>query len=220
MQVQLQRQAATKKAKRTWPAACWKPNKAKQKLKWSRDEEGEGRGREWNYRAAARQTTRHKYQRVTPIFTRRRVHFLVAAKILKRCDVTDYKTFDTSAKAAKPRVASRWGRRGRQAGRQTDEQQPRQAGRPLATRRCSHESWPQSEPKSKPKPRVAVWMLLKNLTRSRLSDRAWAWALRASKLPRGSAAMWNEHSELDLQQCSARHKLIRWSCSRSVRFPQ
>lgn len=24
-----------------------------------------------------------------------------------------------------------------------------------------------------------------------------------------AAAMWNEHSELDLQQCSARHKLIR-----------
>lgn len=47
----------------------------------------------------------HKYQRVTPIFTRSRVHFLVlgamSAQILKRCDVTDYKTFDTSAKAAK-----------------------------------------------------------------------------------------------------------------------
>lgn len=83
---------------------------------------GVGGGKEWNYRAAARQTTRHKYQRVTPIFTRRRVHFLVAAKILKRCDVTDYKTFDTSAKAAKQKLPPD------EAGRQADEQQPRQAG--------------------------------------------------------------------------------------------
>lgn len=75
-----------------------------------------GGGKEWNYRAAARQTTRHKYQRVTPIFTRRRVHFLVAAKILKRCDVTDYKTFDTSAKAAKQKLPPV------EAGRQADEQ--------------------------------------------------------------------------------------------------
>jgi len=67
-----------------------------------RQGKGQGEGQ------AAWQTTRHKYQRVTPIFTRKRLHFLVAAKILKRCDVTDYKTFDTSAKAAKSLPPMHW----------------------------------------------------------------------------------------------------------------
>jgi len=84
-----------------------------------------------------------------------RLHFLVAAKILKRCDVTDYKTFDTSAKAAKSLTPV-------EAMLQTLK---RCNVQPLATRRgsCSHENGHSQSQSFNWGLRSAVWVLFKFL---------------------------------------------------------